>query len=173
MKYFFSCLCIFTFLVLHTTATFADVPSPERTKRNNEVRNWNQKFSHLNPELNANLDQKNKMLVIEVIFKSPATYDIVFGKEKIIDKKITSLDGKNEKIKVPLKQGNNRSDLLILSFTLTGVEKLGNSLHPTNKHIFAKIVKKYSIRWDGDNVNLQEERLSTPEYHMIQRPYKL
>ena len=159
--------CLFPLLLLCAPPARADIATPERIFREKEVQNWHQQFPNLVPTLDVTLSPDAKALLLRFTFKSPASYSIELNEESIGSGKVDELGGMERTERVPFAPPQNRESswLIEVDYTLYGVENTRFGPKLTDKNITGCMVRRFTISWIKEHACLQEEFLSTEDYH--------
>ena len=149
---------IIAFIVFFNETILADIPSPERERRQKEVDIWNGEFPGLKPSFQIQLDESKKEVYVQMTFYSPADYVMYFDEIKI-QKSIKSLRGGvvSETFPITIKKGADSFYKVRCFYTLYGVKNTRFGPKLTDSSINGCVIKRYAIRFDNDTVILKED----------------
>lgn len=165
-------------LIAYAVPSLADIASPQRTLRKHQLQEWRQQFPNSGPSVDCSLAPDGKAFLVNLTFKTPASYEITLVHEKQPAKaegRVDELSGsvRTERISVSLPPDAESSWLFVVNYRLKGVEDTRSGPRLTDKTITACIVKRFSVTWSGGQAKLREDRLDAADYFLYQRDNEL
>ena len=165
-------------LIAYALPSLADIASPQRTLRKRQLQEWRQQFPNSRPSVDCTLAPDGKAFLVNLTFKTPASYEISLVHEKQAAKaegRVDELAGgvRTERISVSPPPDAESSWLFVVNYRLKGVEDTPSGPRPTDKTITARSVKRFSVTWSGGRAKLREDRLDASDYFLLQRDNEL
>ena len=154
-------------LIAYALPSLADIASPQRTLRKRQLQEWRQQFPNSRPSVDCTLAPDGKAFLVNLTFKTPASYEISLVHEK----QAAKAEGRVDELAGGVR--TESSWLFVVNYRLKGVEDTPSGPRPTDKTITARIVKRFSVTWSGGRAKLREDRLDASDYFLLQRDNEL